>query len=107
MPEGVDTVNSDIAKRYIELDLPVLRPHYVSDDFRLCLRFVRKSDAFYPLNTPASEIPAFESNFHVVRNAVNFPQHYVSIAHAVHRPKSRVAQILEDLLVAHLTPLNE
>jgi len=103
MPESVELVYSDIAQRYVDLGLPKMRPHYVSDNFRLILRWLRKSDAFYPLNSPSADIAALEPHFHIVRNAVNFPNHHVSVATSSHRPKSRVTEIFENLLIEQLS----
>jgi DNA-binding transcriptional LysR family regulator len=102
--ESVEPTYSDIAQRYIHHGLPRFQPQYVSDDFALVQRLVRKTDAFFPLMHPSESFGGLESEFLMLRDAVEMPVHHVSFARAVHRPKTAAMEAFEQLLVDRLGP---
>ena len=103
LPASIEPMLSDIAQRYVDLELPRLKPHYVTDDFLLALDFIRCSDAFYPLTGLDPTFSDLSEHFFLLREAVEIPEHHVSIAYSPHRPKSAVTKLFEDLIATELS----
>ena len=102
LPASVDPVHSVIEKRYVANKLPPLRPHYVTDDWDMVQRLLKNTDAITPLLHVESFINARSKSYFMLNDVVKIPTPYVSLAHSPMRPKTRLAELFESLLVESL-----
>lgn len=102
VPEIVETSYSDIALRYAFHGLPVLKPHYVTNNLDLILHIVNNTDAFFPCFHFDETFHGFGENFYLVRDVVQIPKHELGFAVTKHRPISRVAEKLVEVLVEEM-----
>ncbi|MEQ8235092.1 MAG: LysR family transcriptional regulator [Gammaproteobacteria bacterium] len=99
LPESIEPTYSDIAQRYARHGLPRLKPHYVTNNFELIKALLRVSDAFLPMLHPDPDFGALADDFAFLREVVHLPPHHLSYARAPHRPRTRVIEALEQVLV--------
>jgi DNA-binding transcriptional LysR family regulator len=102
LPASVEPVHSVIEKRYAANNLPPLQPRYVTDDWDMVDRLVKKTDAITPHLHVESVIKARSKSYFMLRDVVKIPTPYVSLAHSPMRPKTRLAELFESLLVESL-----
>ncbi len=87
LPESVNPVHSDTAKRYVIHDLAPPRPRYVTDDMDLVFQLVATTDAWFPMMHPSPTFGNLSEHFWVLRDVVEMPMHYLSIARSsIHTP---------------------
>ena len=95
LPESFDPVHSDIAKRFTFHDLGPPRPRYVTDDMELTYQLVSATDAWYPMMHPSADFGSLDEHFWLLRDVVEMPVHYLSIAKSsLHPPKPLTERLL-------------
>ncbi|MEQ8659919.1 MAG: LysR family transcriptional regulator [Gammaproteobacteria bacterium] len=99
LPESIEPTYSDIAQRYARHGLPRLKPHYVTNNFELIKALLRVTDAFLPMLHPDPAFGTLAEDFAFLRDVVHLPPHHLSYARAPHRPRTRVIEALEQVLV--------
>jgi len=98
LPESVDPMYSDIAQRYIHLDLPRKTPRYVVEDFDTIMRLVNSTNAFFPWIFPDPDFLGMDKHFFLLKDVVKIPTHHLSVAYASQRPKTAAARLLEEMV---------
>lgn len=102
LPESVELTYANIAQRYAHHGLPLVKPHYVTNNFELIKGLLRATDAFFPLMFPEQTFGGLGEEFLLLRDIVELPTHHVSYAHAAQRPPRRVVETFELCLVEAL-----
>lgn len=100
LPQSVEPSQSDLAKRYAELGLPPLKPQYSTNSFELMLALLRATDAFMMMLHPAADFGGLGRHFLLLPDAVRMPTHFVAVARAAQRPRTRVMVLFEQALAA-------
>lgn len=100
LPESVNPVYSDTAKRYALHDLDPPKPRYVTDDIDLVLQLVSTTDAWFPLMQPSPTFGSLDEHFWVLRDVVEMPTHYLSIARSSIHTSSPLTEKLLNLVVS-------
>ena len=98
LPQSIEPSHSDIARRYAELDLPPLKPQYVTNSFELMLMLVRVTNAFLLMLHPADDFGGMGRRYCLLRETVRIPPHFVSVAAVGQRPRGEVVGLFEQAL---------
>ena len=99
LPESVNPVHSDTAKRYAIHDLDPPKPRYVTDDIDLVLQLVSATDAWFPMMQSSPTFGGMDEHFWVLRDIVEMPTRYLSIAKSSIHPPSVMTEKLLNLIV--------
>ena len=102
MPRSVEPTYSDMAQRFAAHGLPPFSPHYAVDDFNVILRIVRHTDAIYPLMSPYSDFGGAGNHAALLQDAIEYPEHHITLAYAAGRPRGAAAVRFAELLRTHL-----
>jgi len=102
LPESVDPVYTDLASIYMDHGYGGVKPRYVTDDFTLALSLIRSTDAFYPYTTSKEMLDFLSLEFHILRDVISIPTHYVSFAIAKNRTRPAAAKNFIDVLTANI-----
>ncbi len=96
MPSSVDPTYSDTAQRYLEHNLPMPQPHYMTDDWELIKDLVRVTDAYSPITYPGN--PPLDDGLIILENVIRLSEHQVSIAFSRAHPRSEASELFEQLM---------
>ena len=92
LPESVELTYTSIAQRYAHHGLPLLKPHYVTNNLELVKLLVHTTDAFFPLLFPDEAFGGLGQEFLLLRDVLELPAQYLACARATQRPRRRVAK---------------
>jgi len=98
LPENFDPIHSDTARRYTAHDLGPPRPRYITDDGELVLQLVASTDAWFPMMHPSPTFANLDEHFWLLRDVVEMPPHYLSIARSSLHPPTPVTKRLHGLI---------
>lgn len=99
LPESVNPIHTDTAKRFAIHDLDPPKPRYVTDDIDLVLQLVSATDAWFPMMQSSPTFGSMDEHFWVLRDIVEMPRHYLSIAKSSIHPTSVMTERLLNLVV--------
>lgn len=102
LPESVELTYTSIAQRYAHHGLPLLKPHYVTNNLELVKLLVHTTDAFFPLLFPNEDFGGLGQEFLLLRDSIELPEQHLACARAAQRPRRRVAEVFEEALRAAL-----
>ena len=105
LPESVELTYADIAQRYARHGLPLVKPHYVTNNLELVTLLLRRTDAFFPLMFPEETFGGLGESFLLLRGVVDLPVHHVSSARAAQRPRRQLVELFESELAATFGPV--
>lgn len=100
LPASVNPIHSDTAKRYAHHDLDPPKPRYVTDDIDLVLQLVHATDAWFPMMQTSPTFGDLDEHLWVLRDVVEMPKHYLSIAKSSIHTTSMMAERLLSLIVS-------
>jgi len=100
LPESVELTYADIAQRYARHGLPLVKPHYVTNNLELVTLLLRRTDAFFPLMFPEETFGGLGESFLLLRGVVDLPVHHVSSARAAQSPRRQLVELFESELAA-------
>lgn len=103
LPESVDPVHSDTAKRYAVHDLGPPRPRYVTDDINLVYQLISLTDAWFPMMHPSPTFGSLDDHFWLLRDVVEMPTHYLSIARCSLYPANPLTKRMLNLIVSQFS----
>jgi DNA-binding transcriptional LysR family regulator len=100
LPESINPVHSDTAKRYAHHDLDPPKPRYVTDDMDLVLQLISTTDAWFPMMQPSPTFGDLDEHFWVLRDVVEMPTRYLSIAKSSIHTTSIMTERLLNLIIS-------
>jgi LysR family transcriptional regulator of gallate degradation len=99
MVGSLEPAMTDLSQRTLAQGMGRLRPLYITDSNNLAFGLVNSSDAFFPYHWILALMEKSGQNYHLVRNVMQIPCHHVCVATSFHRPKSKIAEIFEQMLI--------
>lgn len=96
MPSSVDPTYSDTAGRYLQHNLAMPQPHYITDDWEMIQDLVRATDAYHPITYP--ETLRLDDGLTILEDVLKLSEHQVSIAFSRAHPRSEAAELFEQLM---------
>ena len=103
LPENFDPVHSDTAKRYALHDLEPPRPRYVTDDINLVYQLISTTDAWFPMMHPSPTFGSLDEHFWLLRDVVEMPTHYLSIARSSLHTANPLTERMLDLIASQFS----
>lgn len=103
LPENFDPVHSDTAKRYYMHDLGTPQPRYITDDLNLVYQLVASTDAWFPMMHPSPTFDNLDEHFWLLRDVVDMPTHYLSIARSTLHRANPLTERMQNLIASQFS----